>query len=195
MIGNTITNDVTNRIRQSFRNFQSISGSSASYITPTTMKNPHFFYMGTASIGAKTAEVLFQHDSNAIAGGAYAHIGIFRGKFTLGGDAVLTRIGLVEITNYLGAPSNTTIGVHKTLNFVLDELIVPGDQLWIGIGISASTQPRFRAPLDTTAFTYNLGCIQTTGGQSLAALTGPFTTANVVGSAGSYFPQFHMDIY
>ena len=120
------------------------TSSSVTYRSPTTAdgKQPYFYYMGIAGMNSENAEVQYIVDTGTAVSISWAEVGIFRGDFTLGGGASLTRLGYTDISAQVYGVG-TGIANRKKVNVTVDPPIKVGDQLWVAVGMSASTMCQF----------------------------------------------------
>lgn len=183
MISTTITNESTHSINNHYIGYQVGSDDATTNRTGTTddYKQTYFVYMGMAGIPSKNALVNFSLDTTAITGQSWAEIGIFRGNFALGGTASLVRLGVTDVQDQLSYVSINTLQGSKNIPISLNPSVRPGDNLWIGYGISASTMPILHSsPHVNPAFP---GTIQTVSPSTRPSqLTGPFGTTGLTNS-------------
>lgn len=166
-------------------------------------KNTIFVYMGTAGIPAQNARLRFLLNGTVLGGSvqllsnSWAQMGVFRGTFSLMGTASLTKLGVVDIEPLLfnsnapqsGAGANP--GEVKSITVPLDPPIRPGDDIWYGYGISASSMPNFVALTNNGGSNHNAmtGIVQQmVPPVKPSTLTGPFTTAGMTSTATSRRP-------
>lgn len=157
--------------------------SSTTYRSPTTAdgKQPYFYYMGIAGINSENAEVQYIVDTGNAVSISWAEIGIFRGDFTLGGGASLTRLGYTDISTQIFSVG-TGIANRKKINVALDQSIKVGDQLWVAVGLSASTMGQFHGYGRADEIQSGVFQTITTGGRP-STLSVPVTTTVVTNPA------------
>ena len=164
----------------------------------TDAKNTYFNYMGVAGIPARYADIMVRMNnaSNVLAGTvSWAEFGIFSGRFSFMGNATLTKLGVVDASKHLYYTSGQFDGAQqkdqKTITVPLDIPIRPGDWIWFGYGISASTMPQFdgigsasssRGGHMNSVF---LGTSQALSAVKPSTLTGPFSTSGLTNTAGT----------
>jgi len=157
--------------------------SSTTYRSPTTAdgKQPYFYYMGIAGINSENAEVQYIVDAGLALTISWAEVGIFRGDFTLGGGASLTRLGYTDISAQVYGVG-TGIANRKKVNVALDQSIKVGDPIWVAVGMSASTMCQFHGYGRADEIQSGVFQTITTGGRP-STLSVPVTTTVVTNPA------------
>lgn len=180
-----VPHDIINNTTNNFFSSAVFNGtsSSATYRSPTTAegKQPYFYYMGVAGINSENAEVQYIVDTGNAVSISWAEIGIFRGDFTLGGGASLTRLGYTDISTQIFSVG-TGIANRKKINVALDQPIKVGDQLWVAVGLSASTMGQFHGYGRADEIQSGVFQTITTGGRP-STLSVPVTTTVVTNPA------------
>lgn len=189
----TISEDVVGVFQNTFLcPFTTIHGQ-ARTSTGNDGKNTVFVYVGTSGIPAKNASIRFLMQGTTISGAiSWAEMGIFRGTFSLLGNASLTKLGVASIepllysSNAFQGGAGSAAGDAKSINISLDPPIRPGDDIWYGYGISAGTMPNFVRTLNPGGSQNDIstGIVQLmVPATKPSNLTGPFTTTGVTANS------------